>query len=43
MKKTTLLFIFLTAVCVNAEWKFDNDPDVQENNQPKDAVWYVGR
>jgi len=36
MKKTTLLFVFLTAVCANAEWKFDNDPDVQERGDKRD-------
>jgi hypothetical protein len=35
MKKTTLLLIFLTAVCANAEWKFDNDTDVQEKGDKR--------
>jgi hypothetical protein len=36
MKKTTLLLIILTAVCANAEWKFDNDTDVQEKEDKRD-------
>jgi len=36
MKRTTLLLIFLSAVCVNAEWKFDNDKDVQEKGDKRD-------
>jgi hypothetical protein len=35
MKRTTLLLIFLSAVCVNAEWKFDNDTDVQEKGDKR--------
>ena len=35
MKRTTLLLIFLSAVCVNAEWKFDNDTDVQEKEDKR--------
>ena len=34
--KTTLLLIILSAVCVNAEWKFDNDKDVQERGDKRD-------
>ena len=34
--KTTLLLIILSAVCVNAEWKFDNDKDVQEKGDKRD-------
>jgi hypothetical protein len=36
MKKTTLLLIILSAVCANAEWKFDNDTDVQEKGDKRD-------
>jgi len=39
MKTTTitiLLLILLTAVCANAEWKFDNDKDVQERGDKRD-------
>jgi hypothetical protein len=35
LAKTTLLLIFLFAVCVNAEWKFDNDTDVQEKGDKR--------
>jgi len=38
MKKTTLLLILLTAVCVNAEYgyTFDNDKNVQERESKRD-------
>jgi len=35
--KTTLLILFLSAVCVYAEWTFDSDNDVQEREQKRDA------
>jgi hypothetical protein len=36
LAKTAIFLILLTAVCVRAEWKFDNDPDVQERGDKRD-------